>query len=223
MSGVEHRTGTRKEPATSPVNATHLIAFALSAGGLSPLQQVLRGVPADVPAAVVIVQHIGQHSDLCEILRGRIPMRVKLAEEDEPLCSGTAYVCPPGVHATIRPTRTVGLSGTPAIRLVRPSADWLLESAAASYRRCAIGVILSGRLSDGARGVVWMRRAGAHTIAQTPDSCSFPSMPLAAIRTGCVDEILRPDQIASALRLAIRRHNSGARFQAWAEPFAGSN
>lgn len=150
-------------------------------------------------------------------------MRVKFAEPEERLRSGTVYVCPPRFHAVIAPTRTIALSNAPAIRHARPSADWLLESAAASYRNCAVAVILSGRLSDGARGVVWMRKAGAHTIAQTPATCGFSSMPLAAIRTGCVDDVLRPDQIAPALQVAVRRNYSLAHFHAWEEPFAGMN
>src|SRR5262249_40136715 len=116
---------------------------------------------------------------------------------------------------------TIALSSAPAVRRSRPSADWLMESAAASYGDSAAAVILSGRLYDGARGVVWMRKAGAHTIAQTPVTCGFPSLPLAAIRTGCVDDVLMPDQIAPALLVAARLECSLARFHAWREPFAG--
>lgn len=220
MSGVGHNVHSRKDSATPATSATHLIAIALSAAGLGPLREVLAELPADLPAAIMILQHIGERSELPAILQGSTPVRLKFAERDELLRSGTAYVCPPRFHAVIRPTRTVALSNAPAVRLARPSADWLLESAAASYRQCAVAVILSGRLSDGARGMVWMRKAGAHTIAQTPSTCGFPSMPLAAIRTGCVDAVLPPDEIASALLVALRRRNSLARFQAWADPFA---
>src|SRR5262245_19018114 len=217
MSGLDN-VESGKDSAKSPT--AHLIAIALSAAGLGPLRQVLAGLPRDLPAASMVRQHIGDSSELPAIIQRTTAMRVKFAEREELLRSGTVYVCPPSFHAVIRPTRTVALSNAPAIRRARPSADWLLESAAASYRECAVAVILSGRLSDGARGVVWMRKAGGHIIAQTPSTCGFSSMPVAAIRTGCVDDVLRPDQIAPALRVALRRHSSLAPFHAWEEPFA---
>lgn len=223
MSGFEHTEFTGKAPANSQAAASQLVAIALSAAGLEPLRVVLAGLPADLPAAVMVLQHIGVDSALPPILQSVTRMRVKFAEEDELLRSGTVYVCPPRVHAVIRPTRTVALSSSPAIRLARPSADWLLESAAASFRESALAVILSGRLSDGARGVTWMRRAGAHTIAQTPSTCGFSGMPLAAIRTGCVDAVLPPDQIAPALRAALRKTEATLRFQAWEDPFAAAH
>src|SRR5262245_44345811 len=219
MSGVELTIESRKDSATS----NHLITIALSAAGLGPLREVLGGLPADLPAAIMVLQHIGDASELPGILQGRTAMRVKFDEPDEPLRSGRVSVGPPRFHAVILPTPTIALSNAPAIRHARPSADWLLESAAASYRTCAVAVILSGRLSDGARGVVWMRKAGAHTIAQTPSSCGFSSMPLSAIRTGWVDGVSSPDQIAPALRVALRRDYSLAHVDAWEEPFAGTN
>lgn len=220
MSGVEHFVLCRKDSATSPTSP-HLIAIALSAGGLQPLRAVLGGLPADLPAAVIVLQHVGESSELPALLRDRISMRIKFADRDERLCSGIVYVCPPRFHAVVLPTRTIGLSSAPAVRYSRPSADWLLESAAASYRESAVAVILSGRLSDGARGMVWMRKAGGHTIAQMPSSCGFPSMPLAAISTGCVNDILMPDQIAPVLQAAVRRRSGFASVYAWEEPFAG--
>jgi two-component system chemotaxis response regulator CheB len=215
MSGVEH-DGQPNDSATLQTSC-HLIAIALSAAGLEPLREVLNGLPADLPAALVVLQHIGDYSCLPALLQRSSTMRVKFAAAGERLCSGMVYVCPPGFHAMIRPTRTIALSDAPAIRYSRPCADRLLESAAASYRECALAVILSGRLSDGARGVVEIRRAGGHTIVQMPSSCGFPGMPLAAIRTGCVDDVLTPDQIAPALRVLLRRPFVGLR--AWEEPF----
>lgn len=204
-------------------SASHLITIALSAAGLDPLRAILADLPPDTPAAVMIVQHIGDESQLPEILRRSTPMHVKFAARGELLRSGTVYVCPPRVHAIVRPTRTVAFSTAAPVRRLRPSADWLLESAAASFGECATAVILSGRLSDGARGIVWTRRARGHTIAQTPSTCGFSSMPLAAIRTGCVDAILPPDQIASALRAAVLRDETFAGFRSWDEPFASTN
>lgn len=223
MSGNEHKKLLGNRVTTLKERARHLITIAMSAAGLTPLRQILAGLPADLPAAVIVLQHIGDHSELPLILRESTSMQTKFADRDELLYSGIVYVCPPLVHAVVRPTRTVAFSTAPPIRLLRPCADWLLESAAASFGECATAVILSGRLSDGARGIVWMRKAGARTIAQTPSTCGFSSMPVAAIRTGCVDLVLPPDQIASALRAAVHRADAFVQPQGWDEPFVANN
>src|SRR5262249_24800355 len=109
MSGVEHNVGSGKRSATSPASA-HLITIVLSAAGLGPLREVLQDLPGDLPAAIMVAQHIGDESELPAILQDSTPMRVKFADPDELLQPGTVYVCPPRFHAVIRPTRTIALS-----------------------------------------------------------------------------------------------------------------
>jgi two-component system, chemotaxis family, protein-glutamate methylesterase/glutaminase len=81
------------------------------------------------------------------------------------------------------------------LRSFRPNADWLLESAAASFRERAVGIILSGLLHDGTRGSMAVKAAGGVMIAQDPATCERPEMPSTAIAIGAIDHILSADQI----------------------------
>ena len=105
MSGNEHKKLLGNRVTTLKERARHLITIAMSAAGLTPLRQILAGLPADLPAAVIVLQHIGDHSELPLILRESTSMQTKFADRDELLYSGIVYVCPPLVHAVVRPTR----------------------------------------------------------------------------------------------------------------------
>jgi two-component system chemotaxis response regulator CheB len=220
VSGSEHIVPERKNDALLRPPASHLVAIVLSAAGLQPLREVLSVLPASFPAAVVVLQHVSDRSELPLVLAMNTAMPVKFAETAEVLREGIVYVCPPGRHTIVNPTRAFVLSTAPAVRLVRPSGDWLLESVAASFGDCALAVILSGRLSDGARGSRWISRAGGQVIAQHPETCGFASMPNAAIATGCANLVLPPGAIGPALQLQIERWRAVNPLATWEEPFA---
>jgi two-component system chemotaxis response regulator CheB len=218
VSGSEHfRSG--KIPAPGEAPAEHLVAIAFSAGGLRPLRVLLEELQPTFPAAIVITQHVRHRTELPEILRLSLRLPVVLVSHAETLCSGTVYVAPPEHHAFINPDRTFGLSAGLPVKGWRPSADWLFESAGAVFRQCGVAVVLSGRLTDGARGATRLKRAGGVVIAQAPATCDFASMPLAAIQTGCVDLVLPPDEMAAALKRAIVRQDGAALTREWEEPF----
>jgi two-component system chemotaxis response regulator CheB len=179
-------------------------------------------LPTHFEAAVVVLHHVRWQTELEAILRFSTALTVQLANDHDVLAAGTVYVGPPDRHLFIRPDRSVGLSAAPPVRFARPSADWLLESAAAVFGPCSTAVVLSGGLSDGARGVVWMKRSGGHTIAQTPSSCAYVSMPASAIRTGCVDHVLDPETIASALYQFSCVDDQAALTRDWEAPFAST-
>jgi len=212
VSAIEHKSIFRKNVALHRgAPASRVLGIAVSAGGLDPLIDVLSELPAAFLAAIVIVQHVGPVSRLPNLLRSRVALRVKFAEPDEPLCRGVIYVTPPNRHVIVNPHRTFSLSDAPRLRFQRPSADWLFRSAAASYGRRSIAVVLSGRLDDGARGLRCVHRAGGYCIAQAPESCVHPAMPTAAIQTGCVHTVLKPSEIGPAILAKVGgdvRHSS---------------
>jgi two-component system chemotaxis response regulator CheB len=119
------------EPDTLPV-----VALVASAGGLEALSEVLAALPAALPAAVLVLQHLesGRRSQLAEILDQRTPLRVRTAREGDVLCAGTVYVAPSGRHLRITPGRTLSLTDTPPVQWSRPSADVLLHSLAEDAR-----------------------------------------------------------------------------------------
>jgi two-component system, chemotaxis family, protein-glutamate methylesterase/glutaminase len=190
-----------RAPASAPgTSSPRLVVIAASAGGLAALIEVLAPLPATFPAAIAIVQHRGQEEPerLIELLARRTRLRVCHAEDGAPLEPGTVYVCPPGVHMTT--DHCVRLLDGPKLQFVRPNADLMFESVGRAYGDRAIGVVLSGCGSDAARGSVALAQAGAIVLAQDEHSSAFSSMPLAAVKTGAVERVLPPGEIAEVLR-----------------------
>lgn len=178
-----------------------IVALAASAGGLNALSHVLAALPGDFPAAVVVVQHIDpRHRSLMpEILRKRTHLAVSEAREGERVAPGHVYMAPPNRHLLVNGDGTLSLTQTELVHFVRPSADLLFESVAASYRERAIAVVLSGSGEDGAMGVTAIKKMGGTVMVQDPASAEFPGMPRQAEKTGDVDYVLGLDEIAPAL------------------------
>ncbi|MDJ0636663.1 MAG: chemotaxis protein CheB [Xenococcaceae cyanobacterium MO_188.B29] len=193
-----------------PKAAFDIVALASSAGGLNALTQVLASLPGDFPAAIVIVQHLDprHRSLMADILSRRTPLSVKQAEEGDRLCPGTVYIAPPNRHLLVNPDGTISLSQSKLVHFVRPSADLLFDSAAASYKDKAIAVVLTGTGKDGVMGVQAIKKMGGTVIAQNQESSEFFGMPDAAIRTGSVDFILPLSEIASALISLVMQEES---------------
>jgi two-component system chemotaxis response regulator CheB len=178
-----------------------VVALAASAGGLPALSKVLAALPADLRAAVLIVQHLDprHRSLMADLLGRRTALPVKEAEEGDQLAAGAVFVAPPNRHLLVNPDKTLSLSQSELVHFLRPSADLLFESVAACYRERAIAVVLTGTGSDGTMGVQAIKKMGGTVIAQDEPSSDFFGMPGAAIQTGSVDFILPLDEIAPAL------------------------
>jgi len=201
IAGKHGLSGRRAAVHASERATFEVIAIATSAGGLKALSQVLAALPADFPPAIVVVQHLDprHRSLMAEILNRRTRLRVKEAEEGDRLEPHTVYVAPPDYHLLVNPDGTLSLSHSELVHFVRPSADLLFESVAASYKDRAIAVVLTGSGSDGAMGVQAIKKMGGTVIAQDEDSSEFFGMPAAAIKTKTVDFVLPLGEIADAL------------------------
>lgn len=185
----------------------YVVALAASAGGLAALSAVLGELPAALPAALVIVQHLDpRHESLMpQILGRRSRLSVKQAEDGERLEAGTAYLAPPNRHLLVNADGTLTLDHSQPVHFLRPSADRLFESVAQTYGRWAVAVVLSGTGSDGSDGVRAIREHGGVTVAQDPSTAEYNGMPSAAIDTGCVDLVLGLYEIAPRLELLVSR------------------
>jgi two-component system chemotaxis response regulator CheB len=184
-----------------PPSAFDIVALVASAGGLPALTAILSGLPADFPAAVVVLQHLdpSRPSLLTKILRQHSTLPVYEARQGDRICPGAVFVAPPAHHLLVDSHGELSLTETERVHYVRPSADTLLESVARSYGSRAVAVVLTGSGTDGADGVRIVKQMGGTVIAQDrPTSRSF-GMPGAAIRTGCVDSVLPLAEIAAAL------------------------
>jgi len=191
----------------SPSPAFDVVALAASAGGLTALSRVLTDLPADFPAALLVVQHLDPHhrSLMAAILGRRTALRVQQAEEGDRFLPGTVYVAPPDRHLLVNPDGTLSLSQTELVHFVRPSADLLFESVAATSKQRAIAVVLSGTGLDGNMGVRAIKKMGGTVIVQNEQTSEFFGMPSAAIQTGCVDLVLPLDEIPKALVALVVR------------------
>jgi two-component system chemotaxis response regulator CheB len=177
-----------------------IVAMGASAGGLKALNEVLHVLPRNFPCSIVVVQHLAPHhkSWMADLLGRSSRVKVKQAEHGEILLPGTVYTAPPDEHLLVGPGK-VQLAHTQLVRFSRPSIDLLFESVAGMYGSRSIGVILSGSGKDGAEGIRTIKESGGITMAQAAETAEFPPMPQAAIETGCVDFILRLEEIGSKL------------------------
>jgi two-component system, chemotaxis family, protein-glutamate methylesterase/glutaminase len=170
-----------------------VIVVGASAGGVEALQTLAAGLPADLPAAVCVVLHIGSglngNSLLPEILKhaGALPARQVVDREE--IRPGHIYVAAPNCHFVIEPGRLRSVDG-PKENMTRPAINPLFRSAAAAYGAQIIGVILTGLLDDGVAGLAEIKRKGGLAVVQNPDTALYPSMPKNALRHVNADYVL---------------------------------
>jgi two-component system chemotaxis response regulator CheB len=175
------------------------IGLVASTGGPPALSIVLRGLPADLPAPVLIAQHIaaGFTSGLTRWLSEVAAMRVQVAREGEPAQAGRAYLAPDGCDLELN---DVGRLGTPrSSGLHCPSANRLLHSLARSVGDRAVGVVMTGMGDDGAQGLLAIRHAGGAAFAQDEASSVVFGMPAAARACGAAETLLPLEDIAPML------------------------
>lgn len=181
--------------------AFDVVAIAASAGGLKAVSHVLSYLPIDFPAAVLILQHLERShpSQMVDILRRRISLSIKQAEEGDKLRPGQVYIAKPDYHLLVNSDGTLSLTQSPIVNFVRPSADLLFESLAKSYQNRVIAVVLTGTGKDGTKGVEAIAQRGGMVISQDQETSQYFGMPSSAIKTGIVDLILPLSKIAETL------------------------
>jgi len=189
-----------------------IVGIAASTGGPQALERLLPRLSADLPAALIIVQHMppGFTYSLAQRMNRYCAITVKEARHRERVEVGQAYIAPGGYHLILRPhpdapgEGLIYLDESPPIGGLRPSANVTLRSIAEVYGPRAIGVILTGMGADGREGVKLIKARGGHVIAQDQASSVVFGMPKAAIESGCVDEVIPLDDIASAIMARLR-------------------
>jgi two-component system chemotaxis response regulator CheB len=184
------------------------IVVGASSGGLDALRLLVRHLPGNLPATVLIVMHVGIRSHLSEILDRDSALPVLPAESGAPMQPATIIVAPPGKHLLIHDDHVLLRRG-PRENMARPAIDPLFRSAAASRGGRVIGVVLSGALNDGTAGLRAIKRCGGLAVVQDLRDASVPDMPGSALRHVAVDHVAPADQMGDLLgRLA--RETAGA-------------
>jgi len=177
------------------------VAVAASAGGLRALSTLLGGLPPDLKAAILVVQHLApkQPSHLAHILSRTTGLAVREARDGDVLECGVVFVSPPAAHLTVDKMGRLFLSPLPPVHFVKPSADQLFRSAAEAYGTRVVAVVLTGMGADGANATLAVHSMGGVVIVQDESTSEFFGMPRAAIAEGHVDRVLRIGEIAGAL------------------------
>ena len=177
-----------------------IIVIGASAGGVEALKQLASGLPRDLPAAVFVVVHIAPSAPmLLPTIINRVgTLRAEYARDGEPVRPGRIYLAPPGQHLLVR-ADGVRLTRGPRENLHRPAVDPLFRSAALAFGPRVIGVILSGNLDDGTRGLSAVKRAGGLAVVQEPGDALYPSMPASALHNVAVDHRVPLAELAPLL------------------------
>lgn len=180
-----------------------IIGIGISTGGPSALAKVLPGISEDIPASIVIAQHMPSNftKPLAERLNKISRLHVKEAENGEKLIPGHAYICPGGRHIMVDQKGTVSLHDKESFAQYHycPSASLLMSSISRLHAENAMCIIMTGMGSDGLEGIIEAKKRGSYVIAQSEDSSVIFGMPKAVISNNLQDEIVHLDNIADRI------------------------
>lgn len=183
------------------------VVIGASAGALEVLNQVLPALPASFPLPVFVVVHVppDRKSLLAELFARRCAMRVREAEDKEPIDPGTVYFAPPNYHMLVETPQALALSADEPVLYSRPAIDILFESAADVYGPALAALVLTGANEDGVRGLRAAAAAGGQVAVQDPQTAFAAAMPEAALAACPQARIVTPGGIAAYLQeLAAR-------------------
>lgn len=179
-----------------------LIAIGSSTGGPGALASILSRLGADLPAGIVIIQHVDPEfaASMAQWLDGQTGLDVRLAAPGDRPAQGKVLIAGTGDHLVLKRNGTLGYTDEPRDYVYRPSVNVFFESAAVHWRNKVVGVLLTGMGRDGASGLLSLRQRGMPTIAQDQQSCAVWGMPKAAVALGAAQQVLPLDEIAAAIR-----------------------
>jgi len=208
-SRLKKKTGATSQPARDVIPdvdntfSPDIILIAASTGGPIALETIITRLRRDFPVPILIVQHIPASftENLARNLNHKSKIRVKVAENDEPIIAGTAYIAPGGAHMTLDKRQRIYLDDSPPRSGVRPAADVLFESVAKNFTGSGIlVVILTGMGSDGKEGLIRLKaKRECCCLVQSEETCVVYGMPRAVTEAKLADWILDLDMISSSI------------------------
>jgi two-component system chemotaxis response regulator CheB len=199
--------------AIAAIDPSVVIAIGASTGGTVAIQDILSRLPADMPG-MVVTQHIpaGFSLAFANRLNKLCSLEVREAVDGDRVRPGLVLIAPGNFHLLLRRAGTgytVALQQGPEVCYQRPSVDVMFASVAAVAGARAVGILLTGMGSDGARGMLALRRAGAATIGQDEASCVVYGMPREAARLNAVETVASLADMPNALANALRSNRKG--------------
>ncbi len=201
---VKHRlvnTASKISLPIIPQIPIKILAIGASTGGPPILEIILKGLPKNFPAPILIVQHISEGfiQGLADWLTASTAFPVHIASHGTKPLKGHAYLAPDNYHLAISENDSLELNNDPPDNNFKPSIEHLFRSVAKVFATEAVGVLLTGMGRDGADGLKLMHDKRAITIAQDESSSLVFGMPNEAIKIGGVTYILPPHKIIETL------------------------
>lgn len=183
-----------------------VVVIGSSTGGPRALNTVIPALPANLPAAVLIVQHmpVGFTRSLADRLDQGAALRVKEAEPGDALEVGQALVAPGGFHMTLDANDRIALNQNPTVHGVRPAIDVTLTSVVQRYRAATVGVVLTGMGRDGTNGALLVRGAGGRVIAEAESSCVVWGMPRSVVEAEAADLVVPLGDVGRAIERLLK-------------------
>ncbi len=197
----------KRKAIVSSQAASIVVTIASSTGGPNIVQTILAGLPADLPAGVLVVQHMpkGFTQKFAERLNEASEITVKEAQEGDLITQGVALVAPGDLHMEVDSNLKIKLINGPKRFGVRPAANVTMVSASEFFGANTVGVILTGMGHDGAFGMKTIKRRGGKTFAQDEKSSVVFGMAKAAVDLNAVDQLLPPEKIAGAIVEEVKK------------------
>ena len=183
-----------------------LVAVGASTGGPAALARVIGGIPRELQAAVAVVQHVDEQfaPGLASWLAGETGHDVAIIHPHDRPTEGRVMLASTNEHLVLSADISYQYTPEPLDYPYRPSVDVFFQSIVRYWPGPLVGVLLTGMGSDGAQGLLSIRRAGYHTIAQDQSTSIIYGMPKAAAKLDAAVEILPLDQIAAAIVRAVQ-------------------
>jgi two-component system, chemotaxis family, protein-glutamate methylesterase/glutaminase len=187
-----------------------VVLMASSTGGPRALYDIIPKLPADLPAAVLVVQHmpINFTRSLAERLNSVSSLKIKEAEDGDIITPGTVYIAPGSYHLLVvkeNHQEVVRLNQAPPRNSVRPSADVTMEAAAKVFGKHCLAVVLTGMGKDGTAGAKRIKAAGGRVLVQDEKTSVIFGMPRSVIDAGVADQVVPLASMAEQITLSIKR------------------
>lgn len=188
------------EPVSEPYQDGMVVAIGASTGGPKAVMNLLSSIPENIPAPILLTQHIGQSftEGFVDWLAKASSLDVREATEGERLKAGTVVVAPGDAHLTFRRNKIV-FDDSPPVNSCKPSVDVMFKSVAEAFGSRAIGVLLTGMGRDGADGLKAIKDANGRTLVQDKETSVIYGMPKAAVDAGAAERVLPLNEIPNEI------------------------
>lgn len=203
---------SRKKAAATAAKTTKinkLVIIGSSTGGPRALYEVVPSLPADLPAAVLIVQHMPPKftRSIAERLDELSQIDVKEAEAGDLVRLGQALIAPGGYHMVVQMNGVIALNQEKPRCGLRPAVDVTMEAAVKVYGSRCVGVILTGMGNDGTQGCAMIKAGGGKVLAEHESTCVVYGMPRSVVEAGLADRVVPVQKMVDEIKAFCEKPN----------------